>query len=125
MCCTGAAFEKHLETKAGAKSSAGVICVHVKPLLRELDLLSVCFQAQFKVLVMTHKDLQDMELDYLKEHLSSVIFIHSIRPGKWDMLWVPSTKSFPSTKRIRTCHGIHLLEHPLPCGYIGPNPDGL
>lgn len=64
--------------------------VHVTSLLHQLRWLTVCFWAQFKMLVLTFKSLPDMKTEYLRDCLFLVISACPIRFVREGMLLVPS-----------------------------------
>lgn len=56
-----------------------------------LHWLPLCFQVQFKVLVIT-KIFHGMRPDYLRDYLSPVISIHPIGSSRRGMLWAPTAR---------------------------------
>lgn len=51
---------------------------HISPLLCELHWLLLSFWVQFKVLCITCESLHDIGPDYLRKHLSSILFGHPV-----------------------------------------------
>lgn len=63
----GAVLQKYLETSTGANAGAQAVMwvsgrAHITPLLRKQHWLPVCFQVQFKMLVLTFQDGMDLSL---------------------------------------------------------------
>lgn len=52
----------------------------------------VCFQVQFKLLVITFKALNGVGPGYLQNHPTSVGWAHSTHSGRSGLLWIPSVK---------------------------------
>lgn len=84
------------------------LSVHVIPLLHKLHWLPVRFQSQFKVLVVTYKDLHCMGPGYQRDHFPPIMVTHSIRSSRnVHILW-PIHQGMPSGKTLQeslSCHG--------------------
>lgn len=61
-------------------------------MLHELHWLPVCFWVWFKMLVIIYKALCGMRSDYLRDHLSPVVFAWQIQSCRVDTVQVPSVK---------------------------------
>ncbi|XP_060135667.1 acyl-CoA synthetase short-chain family member 3, mitochondrial isoform X2 [Zootoca vivipara] len=65
---------------------------HITPVLKDLHWFSVCFRAQFKVLVLTFKALNGLDPVYLKERLHPHRSAWTLRSSTEGLLAVPSLR---------------------------------